>query len=113
MPDYRCEEDWGGLCRQPIRVENRAPHVGPLEVRLGGQACGVSESFGLWGLAWIVRSPRGLAPHCGLGCGLKYSFDWARSHKTDSIEPSHTFQRCLRHPRSQPQLAAGVAQFDL
>jgi hypothetical protein len=34
-------------------------------------------------------------------------------HKTDSIEPFCIFQRCLRHSRSQHQLAACVAQFEL
>src|SRR5437660_11149667 len=37
----------------------------PLEVRLCSQACGVCGSFGQCGLAWIVRTPTGLAPHIG------------------------------------------------
>ena len=55
-----------GDATDEIRVENRALLMSdPLEVRLGSQACGVCGSFGQCGLAWIVRTRPGLAPHIG------------------------------------------------
>ena len=82
---------------------------------------------GLW-WAWVdlnhrprpyqrseVRSYNNLQDrtNCRLGCGLGFSFEWARSPQTYSIEPFRTFQPCLSHSRSQHQLAAGMSQFEL
>jgi len=86
-----------------------------------------STHSGLW-WAWVdlnhrprpyqrseVRSYNNLQDrtNCRLGCGLGFSFEWARSPQTYSIEPFRTFQPCLSHSRSQHQLAAGMSQFEL